>query len=137
MPAHNEEFPWMSYYGNYKFFEDRMRTHNKVHNIQNVGDGLYEIDLGEGKIKRVFICECYSFGMAEYYESEEKIGSIDAVIINSNWCGYTNEAKRYCLEHGVGLFDISGFMAALNKENFWEYLTEQEKEYFKRYGWLK
>lgn len=126
----------MSYYGNYKFFEDRMLSHNKVYRIQNTGEGLYEIDLGGGRLIRVFICECYSFGLAEYYESVEKLGKIQAVIINSNWCGYTIEAKRYCREHGVGLFNIGEFMAALNTKNFCEYLTKQEKEYFEEQGWL-
>lgn len=136
MPAHNKSFPWMSYYGNYKFFEDRMQSHRKVSNVQNADDGLYEVRLIDGRILKVFICECYSFGMAEYYETVEKLGDIDAVIINSNWCGYTMDAKRHGREHNVGLFDIGAFMAALNINNYWEYLTKQEKEYLKKKGWL-
>lgn len=132
MPAHNKEFPWMSYYGNYKFFEDRMVSHSKVYNIRNIGDSFYDIKLTDGEKLRVFICECYSFGLAEYYESVERLGELDAVIINSNWCGYSMDAKLHCREHEVGLFDISGFMAALNMKNFWEYLTKQEKEYFEK-----
>ncbi len=136
MPAHSNEFPWTSYYGSYKFFEDRMLFHSKVSSTQNTGDGLYEITLDEGRNIIVFICECYSFGLAEYYETIENLGKIHAVIINSNWCGYTTEAKHYCREHGVGLFNIGEFMAALNIKNFWEYLTEQEKKHFKANGWL-
>lgn len=136
MPAQNTEFPWMSYYGHYNFFEDRMLSHKKIHGIQNIGGGLYEINLDDERVIKVFICECYSFGLAEYYETVEKIGKIQAVIINSNWCGYTAEAKHYCREHGVGLFNIGEFMAALNMKNFWEYLTKYEREYFKENGWL-
>ena len=132
MPVHDKEFPWMSYYGNYKFFEDRMTSHSKVYNILNIGDGIYDIELTDGEKLRVFICECYSFGLAEYYESVEKLGELNAVIINSNWCGYSMEAKLHCREYEVGMFDINGFMAALNIKNFWEYLTKQEKKYFKK-----
>jgi hypothetical protein len=46
------------------------------------------------------------------------------------------EVKRYCREHGVGIFDIRGFMAALNSNNFWEYLTKEEKDFFQENGWL-
>ena len=67
MPAQNNGFPWMSYYGHYKFFEDRMDTHNQVHSFQNTGEGLYEIKLRNEKVIKVFICECYSFGLAEKY----------------------------------------------------------------------
>ena len=130
MPAHNESFPWMSYYGNYSFFEDRMRSHGKIVDLQNIADGLYVINLIDGRTLKVFICECYSYGMAEYYESVEELGDLNVVVINSIWCGYSMDVKRHCLEQNVGLFDINGFMAALNQRNYWEYLTPQEKEYF-------
>jgi hypothetical protein len=136
MPALNKKFPWMSYYNNYNFFEDRMRSHKKVNSIKKISDSFYEIDLVDGKIVNVFICECYSFGVAEYYECVEKLEKFDAIIINSNWCGYTMEVKRYCREHGVGIFDIRGFMAALNLNNFWEYLTIEEKASFQENDWL-
>ena len=134
MSAYNDSFPWMSYYGDYKFFEDRMRSHGKVMDVRNTGDGLYEIDLTDGRTLKVFICECYSYGMAEYYESVNKLGDLNAVVINSNWCGYTMDAKLHCRDHNVGLFDIRGFMAALNLRSYWEYLTEEEKKYFEKKG---
>lgn len=136
MPAHNKEFPWMSYYKNYSFFEERMAQHNKVSDVRNTGAGVYELNLVNGKAMKIFICECYSYDVAEYRETVENIGEIDAVIINSNWCSYTYNAKRHCLERGVGLFDISGFMAAINREKYWEYLTDSEREYFSKNGWF-
>ena len=134
MPAHNESFPWMSYYGHYGFFEERMKSHGKVSSINKLSDGFYDISLSDGRVLKTFICECYSFGIAEYYESVENLGELNAVIINSNWCGYTMEAKIHCKDHSVGLFNISNFMAALNMHNYWEYLTEGEKEHFKKKG---
>lgn len=108
MPAHNDTFPWMSYYENYRFFESRMQSHSKVSSVLNIGDGLYEITINDGRKLKTFICECYSYGMAEHHESVEKLGHLDAVIINSNWCGYTMDAKLHCQKQNVGLFDISG-----------------------------
>lgn len=131
MPAHNDSFPWVSYYGHYQFFERQMRSHSKVSDIRNTGDGLYAVELIDKRTLVVFICECYSFGIAEYYESIERLGDLNAVIINSNWCSYTMDVKLQCREHNVGIFDIKGFMAALNLKNYWEYLTKEEKEYFK------
>lgn len=136
MPAHNDSFPWMSYYGNYHFFEQRMHGHNKVSAISTDGPGLYNIELTDGKKLKVFICECYSFGMAEYIESCENYGKLDAVIISSNWCGYSLDLKRHCMNENVGIYDIGGFMAAINKKDFWSYLTKYEKERFQEYGWI-
>ena len=74
MPAENEEFPWLSYYKNYDYFEEIIKNHNKIKSIQNIGIGLYEITLSRDKKLRLFICDCYSFGMAEYYETIGNLG---------------------------------------------------------------
>lgn len=132
MPAHNQSFPWMSYYGGYSFFERGMQLHEKVKYFKSVGDGVYTVILTDGRTLKLFICECYSFGVAEYYESVQKLGHLDVVIINSNWCGYSLEAKLHCQKDGIGLFNIGGFMAALNLANYWEYLTKDERQQIER-----
>lgn len=126
----------MSYYGNYKFFEQRMQEHSKVSSCEQLDAGLYRVRLNSGKILKVFICECYSFGTAEYIESCEKYGDLDVVVISSNWCGYTLELKRDCMVAKVGVFDVRGFMAALNKKEYWAYLSSYEVDRFEEYGWL-
>lgn len=136
MPAQNDNFPWLSYYRNYNFFEQRMDEHSKVVSCEKVNTGLYKIQLKSGATLKVFICECYAFGSAEYVESCENYGELDAVIISSNWCGYSLELKHDCMQRKVGIFDIRGFMAAINKEMFWIYMTDYEKERFEEYGWL-
>lgn len=136
MPAENNKFPWLSYYRNYNFFEQRMREHSKVVSCENINIGLYNIRLTNGKTLKVFICECYAFGTAEYVESCENYGELNAVVISSNWCGYSLDIKRDCMQNNVGIFNIGGFMAAINRDMFWTYMTEYEKERFKEYGWL-
>ncbi|MHA6574419.1 hypothetical protein [Pseudomonas yamanorum] len=128
MAAHSKNFPWMSHYNEYRFFEDRMSSHNKVLELIKLQSGLYEIVLENGTTLKTFICECYSYGIAEYIESVENLGSLDIIVINSNWCGYTMEAKRYCHEREVGFYDIKGLMAALNFRKYWDHLTQYERE---------
>lgn len=113
-----------------------MREHSKVVSCENINIGLYNIRLTNGKILKVFICECYAFGTAEYVESCENYGELNAVVISSNWCGYSLDIKRDCMQNNVGIFNIGGFMAAINRDMFWTYMTEYEKERFKEYGWL-
>lgn len=136
MPAFSSKFPWPSHYGNFNFFENKMRSHNKISSVNSIGNGIYSLKLKDGRDLRIFICECYAFGVAQYMETAEILGNLDAIIINSAWCGYSPDAKRHCRQNRVGLFMIGEFMAALNRRNFWEYLTEAEKEYFKKNGWL-
>lgn len=134
--SENGNFPWPSHYGHFNFFEQRMEAHSRVASLTTIGDGLYELTLKSGKPLRIFICECYSFGVAEYVETVAILGKLDAVVINSVWCGYTWEAKKHCRDVQVGLYKIRDFMAALNKKELWTYLDEFELEHFKKNGWL-
>jgi len=136
MPAHNKEFPWMSHYGNYNFFESKMREHSRVNSIKKINASLYHIERLDGATIKTFICDCYSFDVAEYIESCQELGELDAVIINSNWCGYTFDVKRHCMGKQVGIYDIGGFMAALNMPDYWKYLTGYEMEKFTENGWI-
>ena len=136
MPAHNEHFPWMSYYRNYNFFVQRMNEHSKVRSISSINPSLYNIELNDGRTLKVFICECYAFDVAEYIEACENYGELDAVVISSNWCGYSLGVKRHCMSENVGVFDTAGFMAAINRKEFWTYLTRYEQERFQENRWL-
>lgn len=131
MAAHNDNFPWLSYYENYDFFESRMHEHTKVSSCKKIDVGLYDITLLNKDVLRVFICECYSFSLAEYEESCQKYGRLDAIVISSNWCGYSQALKENCREDRVGIFDIREFMAAINKKQFWNYMTESERKRLK------
>lgn len=133
MPAHSEAFPWPSYYGHFNFFEARMREHNRVSSISYEAAGVYNLILHNNKCLRIFICECYSFGVAEFIEVSMNVHNIDAIIINSNWCGYTMEVKHHCRKLNVGVFNIADFMAALNRDDFWNHLDQREKESLKKY----
>lgn len=113
-----------------------MHEHSKVDFIENIAPGLYNIGLHSGRELKIFICECYSFDVAEYIESCENYGALDAVVISSNWCGYSLDVKRHCMSENVGVFDISGFMAAINRNEYWAYMTKYEKDRFQENGWL-
>lgn len=135
MPAENDEFPWMSHYGKYDFFEQRMDDHSKVVSIDKQNAYQYSITLINGRSLSVCIFECYSFGVAEYMEVTQNCGKVDAIVINGSWCGYTLDVKYHCAKKGVGLFDITGFMAALNRTDLHRYLNKDELAYFKKMGW--
>ena len=136
MPAHSEDFPWPSAYGHFNFFEQRMRTHSRVRDLKALGNGRYRLTKTDGNVLETFICECYSYGVAEYLETISKFGKLDAVIISSNWCGYTDDLKMQCRHERVGLFSIRDFMAAVNRAEFWAYLSDWDTDRYKRRGLL-
>ncbi len=136
MPAHNENFPWMSYYGNYNFFASRMKEHHKVSEIRKVNECVYEIVRGNKDLIKVFACECYIFGLAELYETQQNIEALNAIVINGNWCSYTDEAKLHGRREKIGIFNIAGFMASIQMQDFWNYLTTEERKLYEAKGLL-
>ena len=109
-----------------------MREHSKVRGLQKINTGLYDVHLLDDRVLRVFICECYSFDDADYHETVENYGLVDTVVISSNWCSYDFEMKLARMQEEVGIFDLKGFMAAINRTKYWEYMNEYERK-----DWLK
>lgn len=70
--------------------------------------------------------------MTPHTTRQSKITALYVVIINSNWCGYDFETKLARMHERVGIFDIKGFMTAINASNYWEYMNEDERERLKR-----
>lgn len=136
MVAHSQIFPWPSYYGNYEYFERQIGNHDQVEVLTRQSSGIYDLERTQGDTLRIFVCECYAFGIAEYIETTQKIGEVDAVIINSAWCGYSPEAKQHCRSAQVGLYKIGDFMAALRRVDYWNYLSERERKFFQEHGIL-
>lgn len=135
MSARFDDFPWPSHYGNFNFFEQRIGTHKRTVALEREEPGIYILTRNDGIKIRTFVCECYAYGVAEYTETTEKIGTINAIIINSAWCGYSADAKFHCRDLKVGLFKIGEFMGALHRSDYWNYLTEFETEYYQKLGW--
>ena len=129
MTAINTTFPWMSYYKNYNYFLNILRNHNKVSKIVelNKDKGYFKLYLKDSRELKLFICECYCFSVAEYEEALSNLKEIDAVVINSSWCGYTSDVKDYCKAQKVGIFKISEFLGAINLKNFWNYIPPDER----------
>lgn len=129
MAAINKTFPWMSYYKNYRYFLNLSGKHDKVTKVTEIDKdrGYFKVYLKDSRILNVFICECYCFGVAEYEESLNNLKEIDAVVINSNWCGYSHDVKDYCRAQKVGVFTISEFLGAINIQNFWNYIPPNER----------
>ena len=126
MTGHSEIFPWPSYYGHYQFFEMAMNQHGKVIRCIAEGDGVYKISRTQGDELRIFICECYAFGIAQYIESVQQLGHLDAIIINSAWCGYSHQVKAHCIDNNVGVFKIREFMGALHQNDYWNYVPVEK-----------
>jgi hypothetical protein len=83
---------------------------------------------------RVFACECYTFGAAEYIENADELGNLNVILINSAWYGYM--LKHLCCADKVDLFKIGDLMLAFNKHGLRSCLNSSERKTFEKNGCL-
>jgi len=110
-----------------------MWGNRRVTDLIEIDTAIYDVQRTFGDTIRIFICECYSFGAAEYIETMEKLEGINAIIIDSNWCNYTYDAKVMAFSDGVGLYKVVEFMHRIRDK---DYLapSEDEIEIYKKSG---
>jgi hypothetical protein len=65
---------------------------------------------------RVWICDVYTLGIADYMAIRAEDPDVDAILTISMWNSYTDRAKQQGLAEGVGVFNTQELMGALHKE---------------------
>ena len=57
----------------------------------------------------------------------QEFGELSLFYIGGGWCGYTYQAKEYCIEQKIGLFVTNEINGALWKNDYWTYHKRDEK----------
>ncbi|WP_156972483.1 hypothetical protein [Nitrosospira sp. NpAV] len=60
-------------------------------------------------------------GLTMVQRALHEFGTLNIIYIGGGWCGYTNEAKDFCLEAKIGLYVTDDMSGALWRDNFWTY----------------
>ena len=102
-------------YSSRKFFENGMRSHNAVKNIENLGDNLYLIERLHNKTDlKILVADIYIVGEADIMEINPTLLGIDSIVLIGFYNRYSFAAKEYAKTLGVGIFDNREFFGAIN-----------------------
>jgi hypothetical protein len=66
-------------------------------------------------------------GLTAVLRGLQEFGHISIFYIGGGWCGYTQQAKDYCIGQGIGLFNTNEIHGALWKNDYWNYHKRDEK----------
>jgi len=109
-----------------KFFNDKVRSHDKVEAVTRLEGQVFRIDRSDGRGQIVAcVTNLYTTGLAEFVGMKGEHAEINCVVTMSGWNEYTPDAKRYATENKMGLFTFSEFMGALNLSLFWKYAKKE------------
>ena len=119
MPTYNN---WGVEYSAIVLFERVLGTHDRVRSFARSADIFFALELVNGKETSVLLVSEYTVGLAAVIRAIDEFPDLNHIVTSGVWCGYTEEAKEYGLEHDIGVFVIDEFLGALNWDNPIEYV---------------
>lgn len=99
-----------------EWFEQRLDQHTRVRGFQAEGDHVYVIQRRGLPDIRVWLCEIYMLGVADYEAIRNADPAVDAIVVLSAWNHYTPEAQSLGASEGVGVFKPGELLSALHRQ---------------------
>jgi hypothetical protein len=84
----------------------------------------------------IYLTNQYTLGVADVMEILEDAPETTCIVSTMNYNQYTEDAKQFARERGVGLFKSTEFLGAVYYEGdqFLDYLSPDERERRRRQG---
>ena len=114
---------WKLREGSRSFVEKILRGHKKVVAFSGRSYNVFDIErAGDLPPITALLTDLYTVGLADIVLAQDEVEDLNCFVTVSNYNGYTKEAKEYAVEQQIGLFQISEFMGALWRKDFWNYV---------------
>lgn len=116
------------------FFETILRTHKNIERFIRSSDILFNVRrFRQQDSLLVLCCDEYVKSLVSVYRALDEFGKIDIIYVGGNWNAYTKQAKDYCLDQKIGLYNAVEINGALFLDEYWDYCTKNsngDPEYF-------
>lgn len=119
---------WGVPYSQITWFERLLQNHKNVTTIERSRDILFEVDRkAQLDHLQILCCREYTMSLTTVQRGLQEFGSISLFYIGGAWCGYTRQAKDFCVEQEIGLFITDEMTGALWKDDYWNYHQRDDK----------
>lgn len=103
------------------WFDRLLNTHKNVLEAKRHDDILWDVVRVRGRDIQAICLDEYTCGIAKVLEVLEQFPTVNLIYVGGMWNSYTMEAKNYCLENQIGLFNTGEMAGALHRNDFWTY----------------
>lgn len=104
------------------WFKQFLESHGNVEQMRRHHDVIFEIRRkSQQDSLTIFCCHEYTMGLTLVHRATHEFGKLDLICIGGGWCGYTRQAKQYCLDAKIGLYVADETYHALWTNEFWAY----------------
>lgn len=119
---------WNVSFSRITFLEDALRTHANIASVGRERDILFTAGrIKQNDVIKILCCDEYALGMLHIRRGLQEFPGVDVFFAGGSWNGYTEVAKTFCIDAGLGLFNIRELSGALWKTDFWTYSQKDEK----------
>ena len=125
---------WNVEFSKIAWFERLLSTHGNVKSISRHDDLVFDVarDRQADQLKVVCLNE-YTMGLTAVQRVIAEFGKPSIIHIGGGWCGYTMQAKEFCLQERIGLYVSNEVTGALWANDYWAYCKRNkdgDPEYF-------
>lgn len=110
-----------------KFLSRALGSHKAVASVERSKDIQFDIVTSRGDELRLVCLNEYTCGLARVLEVLEAFPGTNIIYVGGAWNGYTMQAKEFCIDSNVGLFNSSEIIGALYREDYWRYHKKDEE----------
>lgn len=122
MTNKNGENSWAVPFSDITWFERLLTTHKNVENVDRHDDIIFEVErVKQGDHLRIFCCRQYAMSLTLVQKAIADFGPINIIYIGGGWNSYTGDAKGFCLEQQVGLYNAREISGGLWSNECWAY----------------
>ena len=104
-----------------KWIEGVIKKHPNTNIVTRKNDIVFEISRHRGRDVSLVCLEEYTCGLARVYEALDAFPDASILYVGGVWNGYTREAKEFCIEAQIGLYNTGEINGALHHDEFWKY----------------
>lgn len=109
------------------WIEAALNEHPNVTSVVRSDDICFCVTRAEGGEIRLVCLDEYACGITRVREALNAFPTANFIYVGGNWNGYTTEAKDFCLQAQIGLYNSSEITGALHRNDFWSYHKQDEK----------
>jgi hypothetical protein len=128
MPPGSEGNRWGTTASEITFLAAALDGHDRVAGVERTRDVAFHVRRAGGLSPVVAVLlNRETISLADAVAARAEFPDATCIVAPFDWCGYTREARRYALEHGVGIFTRGEFLSALRETDPHRYEREDPR----------
>ena len=119
---------WGVRYSHIKWLDRLLANHPNLSDVERHDDLVFEVNrIQQCDHLAMLCCNEYTMGLTFVQRAISEFGPINIIYVGGGWCGYTEEAKEFCVSAHMGLFVTDEMTGAIWRDEYWSYFRRDEK----------